>query len=92
MLCGISNYNFKVHVASDIATQGQYLPIQNVQSQDYLEKTDAWTDLNKMCLNRDKSKYMVFNFTKNFQFSTRIRLDGSLLEEISECRLLGVII
>ena len=45
-----------------------------------------------MCLNREKSKYMIFNFTKNFQFSTRVKLDNSLLEEVSDCRLLGVIL
>ena len=27
-MCGISGYNFKQHVASDIGTYGQYLPIK----------------------------------------------------------------
>ena len=92
VLCGISAYNFRTHVASDIAAHGQYLPIDNVKSQEYLDKVEAWTSLNKMCLNREKSKYMIFNFTKNFQFSTRVKLDNSLLEEVSDCRLLGVIL
>ena len=33
VMSGISCYNFKQHVASDIGTHGQYLPIVNVQSQ-----------------------------------------------------------
>ena len=92
VLCGISAYNFRTHVASDIAAHGQYLLIDNVKSQEYLDKVEAWTSLNKMCLNREKSKYIIFNFTKNFQFSTRVKLDNSLLEEVSDCRLLGVIL
>ena len=35
---------------------------------------------------------MVFNFTRNYQFSTRIKLNDSLLETISETRLLGSVL
>ena len=35
---------------------------------------------------------MVFNFTKKYQFSTRLYLNQKKLEEISEVRLLGVIL
>ena len=35
---------------------------------------------------------MIFNFTKNFQFSTRVYLNNTLLEIISETRLLGTIV
>ena len=35
---------------------------------------------------------MVINFTKKFQFNTRITLDGIPLEEVTECKLLGVTI
>ena len=43
-----------------------------------------------MALNKDKTKYMVINFTKKFQFSTRIALEDKLLEEVQECKLLGL--
>ena len=33
VLCGLASYNFKTHVASDVATHGKFLLIQNVQSQ-----------------------------------------------------------
>ena len=45
-----------------------------------------------MKLNIDKSKVMVFNFTRNYQFSTRIKLNDSLQETISETRLLGSVL
>ena len=45
-----------------------------------------------MQLNAEKSKYMIVNFTEKYQFSTRLTLNNQLLEEVSEKRLLGVII
>ena len=35
---------------------------------------------------------MIFNFTRNYQFSTRIKLNDSLLKTISETRLLGSVL
>ena len=88
IMCGLINYNFKTHVASDVANHGKFLPPQNAKSQTYLEKIQQWTEQNQMSLNKQKPKFMLFNFTKKHQFSTRLILDDSPLEEISECRLL----
>ena len=90
MMSGISSYNFKNHIASDIGTHGQYLSPENIQSQSYLNKIQQWTEEMKMALNKSKTKYMVINFTKKFQFSTRIQLEGRLIEEVQECQLLGL--
>ena len=90
VMSGISSYNFKNHIASDIGAHGQYLPPENIQSQSYLNKIQQWTEEMKMCLNKSKTKYMVVNFTKKFQFSTRIQLEGRLIEEVQECQLLGL--
>ena len=92
IMCGLINYNFKAHVASDVANHGKFLPPQNVKSQNHLGKIEQWTEQNQMALNKQKSKFMLFNFTKKHQFSTRLVLDDSPLEEISECKLLGVTI
>jgi hypothetical protein len=35
---------------------------------------------------------MIFNFSKNYQFNTRLYLENFLLEQVSETRLLGVIL
>ena len=88
-MCGISGYNFKQHVASDIGSHGQYLPIESVESQTHLDKIQHWTEEKMMALNKSKTKFMVINFTKKFQFNTRITLDGVSLEEVNECKLLG---
>ena len=50
----ISTYNFRQHVASDIGTHGQYLPIENVKSQTYLDKIREWTEEKQMALNKSK--------------------------------------
>ena len=61
--CGISSYNFKNHVASDIAIGDSYLPAENVKSQGYLDSIQNWTDAKKMKLNQDKIKLIIFNYT-----------------------------
>merc|ERR1711954_337974 len=43
-------------------------------------------------INTDKTKYMIINFAKNYQFSTRLSVDGKLIEKISQARLLGLVL
>ena len=45
-----------------------------------------------MKVNCEKSKYMLFNFTRNHQFSTRLNIDGSNLERIKNTKLLGTVV
>ena len=45
-----------------------------------------------MILNQKKTKVMIFNFTNNYQFSTRLKLENENLEIIKETKLLGVIV
>ena len=89
---GLSSYNFKQHVASDIGVGQLYLPAEHINSQTYMDNICKWTADNKMKLNESKSKVIVFNYTRNYQFATRIHLNNTLLETISETRLLGTII
>ena len=92
ILAGLCSYNFKNHVASDVGTHQLFLPGNHTQSQLYLDGIQNWTDRNQMELNEKKSKVMIFNYTKNFQFSTRLYLGETLLNIISETKLLGTII
>ena len=64
-MSGLVRYNFYAHVASDVASHGKFLPIQNVQSQNYLENISQWTKQDQMSLNKQKSKFMLFNYTQN---------------------------
>ena len=92
IMCGISSYNFKNHVASDIGTHGKFLSTKNYQSQNYLNMIQDWTKSKQMALNNEKCKYMIFNFTRKYQFSTRLGLSEGNLQEISECKLLGLVL
>ena len=90
---GLSSYNFKQHVASDVSIDhNQFLPQSNILSQGYLNNISEWTDKNLMKLNTSKSKYMVINYTDNYQFNTRLSINENILEQVTETRLLGVII
>ena len=66
VMSGMSSYNFKQHVASDIGVHGQYLPPKNINSQEYMDRVCNWTDDMQMALNLTKTKFMVINFTKKF--------------------------
>ena len=49
-----------------------------------------WTEKNQMKLNTSKTNYMVFNFSMNYQFNTRLTLKGQHLEQVNETKLLGL--
>ena len=45
-----------------------------------------------MVINQKKTKAMIFNFTENYQFTTRLTLKDEIVEVIDSTRLLGTII
>ena len=88
LLC---EYNFKMNVASDIGIDSYFLPNQNFQMQEHLNAVGAWTNENLMVLNAVKSKYMIFN-TAMADFNTRLTINNTNLDQVSEARVLGVIL
>ena len=68
------------------------MPPENFKSQETLNKIVDWTSDNKMKLNNKKTEVMIFNFTRDYQFSTRLYLEDSLLEIVTQTKLLGTII
>ena len=80
------------HVASDIESESLYLPPENTKSHYNLEKISRWTSENEMQLNPDKTKYMIVNFCRSIQFSTRLSLNNQVLEQVRGVKLLGVMI
>ena len=89
---GLASHNFKAQVASNIPTHNQFIPGSYLKSQQYLETISDWTEANKMELNIDKSKAMVFNYTYNYQFTTGFEHNGGQIDVIDETKLLGTII
>ena len=81
-----------MYVASDIGVDQKYLSSQNILSQSYMDNICNWTKKQKMKLNEEKSKVMLINFTKKYQFRTRIHMNGTLLETVKEAKILGLIL
>jgi hypothetical protein len=89
---GLASFNCKLSVPADIATDNKFLPSEMIKSNQYMETLSEWTKSKQMKLNVKKTKYMLINFTKNYQFNTRIYLEGNLLDQVHEARLLGLIL
>ena len=90
LVMNIASYNFRNHVASDIGIHGQIIPPEQTKTQEVVKTIDEWTTNQKMKLNSSKTKYMIVNFTNNYQFNTRISLNDTILTCIDQIRLLGV--
>ena len=88
LLC---EYNFRLHVASDIGIDSYFLPPQNLNMQDHLNKISEWTQENLMVINEQKSKYLVFNRAMA-DFNTRLSINNKVIDQVHEARILGVII
>jgi len=68
------------------------VPPEHLKTQEHLEKISDWTDSKKMKLNSSKTKNMIFNYSKNYQFSTDLKVKDDIIETVSETKLLGTFI
>ena len=89
MSIGLSSYNVKMHIPSDIPAGHLYLPPENTKSQSYLNSINKWTTNKKMKINEKKTKSMIFNFSKQNKFSTRLQVNNEVIENVHEIKLLG---
>ena len=89
---GLSSYNVKQHVPSDIPVNNAYIEAQHLKTQSYIRSISDWTLENQMKLNHKKSSFMTFNFTEKYQFGTRINIENENLKKVDKCKLLGVVL
>jgi hypothetical protein len=89
---GISSYNIRAHVPSDIPTHNQVICNTNLKSQTQLNMINEWTNEKKMMLNVKKTKTMIFNFSKKYQFTTKLKVNNKNLDVVNETTLLGTLI
>ena len=61
---GLSSYNYRQHVPSDVPTNGFFVDNRNTKTQQYLDQINQWTHKQKMLLNKKKTKAMIVNFTQ----------------------------
>ena len=79
----------KEQVPSDIPSHGQYIASKDLKSQEWINKINDWTNGQKMIINENKTKTMIFNYTEKYQFTTRLSLKGKGVEVIEKTKLLG---
>jgi hypothetical protein len=82
----------KQQVPSDIPVHGQYISADKLKSQTYLNLINEWTGKQKMVVSEKKTKAMIFNFTDNHQFTTRLQLKGQNVEIVDHMKILGTVI
>ena len=61
---GLASHNVKSNIPTNHATHNQFIPREHLQTQKYVEDIGKWTELNRMKLNENKTKNIIFNFTK----------------------------
>ena len=70
----------------------QTLVENNCQVQDQLNKIAEHATENKMKINLDKTKIMLFNQSNKYDFKPELGIEGVQLEVVNKMKLLGVVI
>ena len=89
---GMASQNMKLNVSSKIPIHNQFIPRDNLRTQEYVRSIETWTEQNKMILNPKKTKNQIFNFSILNQFVTDIKMKNETLEIVEDSKLLGTII
>ena len=85
----LQDYDVWQHVPSDVATGQKFLPTDTFKTQSRNEDLAKWTIDNKMKINEGKSKYMVFQKSKE-KFATRLTINDKFIERTNHMLHLGV--
>ena len=70
----------------------QSFPVQNSLVQEQLNSLAEHAQQNKMRLNHSKTKIMLFNSAKKYDFQPELSVEGVNLEVVKKMKLLGVIV
>ena len=89
---GLSSQNVKISVPSNLPSHNQFIHRDDLKTQGYLHKISKLTDDNLMALNAKKSKIMLVNNSKKYQFTTGLLMKDQVLEVVDEAKLLGTYI
>ena len=89
---GIASHNYKASIPSNVRTSGLVISNTHLKTQEHLNDIDKWTNEKKMLLNVQKTKNIVFNFSKNSQFTTEIKLNEETIETVNDTKLLGTVV
>ena len=82
-------YDFRAHVASDIAIGQRFLPPSSTKTQTFHDGIALWTQQNMMKFNSGKSKYVLHTRMQE-DFATRFTLDGCHIDRQKVTKILGL--
>ena len=88
----LSSQNVRLSVPSNLPSHNQFVHRNDLKTQGYLDKISKWTDDNLMELNAKKSKVMLVNNSKKYQFTTDLVMKDLVLDVVDEAKLLGTYI
>ena len=83
---GLATYNVRAHIPSDIPVHNQIILAKNLKSQENLNVINEWTKKKKIKLNLKKTKNMILNFSRNYQFITKLAVDNENLDVANETK------
>ena len=86
---GLASHNTRQQVPNDVPTHGQVIPSSHLKSQQYIDNINIWTKNQEMLISEKKTKSMIVNFTHNYQFHTRMKINESNIEVVDKIRILG---
>ena len=89
---GIASYLTRAQVPNDLDINKHYIAPENFETTKHLKYISDWTDTQKMKLNTKKTNNMIFNFTDNYQFSTRMSINNEKIDIVEKTKLLGTVI
>ena len=89
---GMSSYNYKNRIPSDVPTNGHFVENSHLKTQEYINHINEWTVNQKMQISSKKTKGMIINFTENHQFTTRMQLHDMNIEIVPQMKILGTIV
>jgi hypothetical protein len=74
------------------ARTGHVLPEENSEVLKQLKETESYATENKMKVNYKKTKVMLFNNCKKWDFMPNMEMEGHQLELAEEMKVLGVVL
>ena len=72
-----------------VLRETQYIPIDTKLNHE-LSKVSDWLKLNKLSLNVQKSKYIVFHKSQKVIHPLHLTIDGSIIDRVSDFNFLGL--
>ena len=91
-LINIGLSSLRNQVPSDLPVGGYYLESNKLNTQHYLQEINKSTENQKMIISQQKTKSMIFNFSSNYKFTTRLQLKEENIQLVDQMKILGTIV